>query len=265
MANCDHVGAARAIAKGMSHHTAERPGWWIHTSGTGILTWQDFREKSFGHYCGQNQYDDWDHIDAVTSLPKDALHRDVDIIVLEASAKNPEGCKTAIVAPPMIYGPGRGPVNRRSFQVYELAKTILKLKKGFQVGKGDNVWHQVHIQDLSEVFHELGKAAAEKGGKATWNEKGYYFAENGQFRWGDVATSLTNLAYEARYLDSKDVEQAPYDVVDKYHEWGAYAWGSNSIGKAIRARELFGWTPSHPDIFTLLPSILEQEAKALGL
>ncbi|KAI5298840.1 hypothetical protein KEM56_003734 [Ascosphaera pollenicola] len=265
MANCDHVGAARAIAKGMSHHTAERPGWWIHTSGTGILTWQDHREKSYGDCKGKNQYDDWDNIDKVTSLPEDAVHRDVDIIVLDASAKSPDACKTAIVAPPMIYGPGRGPVNQRSYQVYELAKAILKLKKGIQVGKGDNVWHQVHVRDLSEVFRMLGEAAAAGGGKATWNDKGYYFAENGKFRWGDICTSLTNLAYEARYLDSKEVEQVSYDDVEKYQKWAGYAWGTTSLGKAIRARELFGWVPSHPDIFTLLPSILEGEAKALGL
>ncbi|KAI5286809.1 hypothetical protein KEM54_006488 [Ascosphaera aggregata] len=226
----------------------------------GGFTFQEL-EISPGGVSVKNKYDDWDNIDRVTSLPEDALHREVDIIVLDASARNPDICKTAIAAPPMIYGRGRGPVNQRSYQVYELAKTILQLKKAFQVAK-----------DLSELYRELGEAAAAAaagggggGGKATWNDKGYYFAENGQYRWGDICTALTKLAYEARYIDSNEVEETPCDVVNEYHEMGAYAWGSNSVCKAIRARKLFGWEPSHPDVFTLLPSILEEEAKALGL
>jgi hypothetical protein len=32
----DHEGAARAIAAGLAEgHTAEKPGYWLHTGGTG--------------------------------------------------------------------------------------------------------------------------------------------------------------------------------------------------------------------------------------
>lgn len=263
MADCDHAASSEAIARGMTHHTEERPGWWIHTSGTGILTWEDFRTGEYGFFRN-NAYDDWEKISQVTSLPDDALHREVDKIVLRANSQNPKSCKTAILAPPMIYGPSRGPCNRRSIQTYELAKTILKKQKGFKVGTGENVWHQVHVQDLSNAFLALGEAAAAGGGKATWGAEGYYFAESGQFKWGDIATSLTKIAKEQGRIASADVEQIDGKTADEYDALGAYMWGTNSIGHAIRTRKLLGWEPKQPSVFELLPSILDEEAKALS-
>jgi hypothetical protein len=122
-------------------------------------------------------YNDWDGVGELVTLPDQAAHRVVDKIVLATSANNPH-IKTAIVCPPTIYGPGRGPDNQRSNQAYKGANCILQRKKGFMPGKGKNIWHQVHVQDLSELYLLLGEAAVSGGGKATWNEQGYYLAEN---------------------------------------------------------------------------------------
>ena len=44
--NMDHEGAAKAIAAGMkAGHSKEHPGYWLHTGGTGILTWEDTKEN----------------------------------------------------------------------------------------------------------------------------------------------------------------------------------------------------------------------------
>ena len=67
-------------------------------------------------------FDDWDGVKDVTSLPDAAPHRNVDKIVLAAGTEQGARIKTAIVCPPMIYGPGPGPDNQRSVQAYELAK-----------------------------------------------------------------------------------------------------------------------------------------------
>ncbi|KAJ5716386.1 hypothetical protein N7493_008297 [Penicillium malachiteum] len=253
-ADCDHVAAAEAIAKGAKQHTAERPLWLIHTSGTGILTVEDQRAKSYG-IERPKEYNDWEGVGELVNLPADAFHRNVDEIIINTGKQNPNSVRTAVVCPPTIYGPGRGPVNQKSIQAYLLAAAVLKRGKGFLVGKGENVWHQVHVQDLSNVYLALGDAAAEGGGKATWNDEGYYLAENGSFVWGDI--QQVYFLPEVESLDDKQTTEIL--------SVGLYAWGSNSRGYAHRARKLFGWEPKQPKLIELIPNIVTLEAKGLGL
>lgn len=263
-ADCDHVLSAKAIAKGLAHHTPENPVWLIHTSGTGILTFEDFRASSYG-IERRKEYNDWDGINEVMDLPDDALHRDVDKIIIEAGTRNPSSVKTAIVCPPTIYGPGRGPGNQKSIQAYLLSAAVLKRKKGLLVGQGKNIWHQVHVQDLSDVYLALGEAAAAGGGKATWGDQGYYFAENGSFVWGDIQRAVAKAAFEKKLIPSPEVEPLQDDKVAELHPFGLYAWGTNSRGHAIRARKLLGWSPHRPSLLELIPHIVDVEAKDLGL
>ncbi|KAB8078440.1 hypothetical protein BDV29DRAFT_166375 [Aspergillus leporis] len=263
-ADCDHVASAEAIAKGAAHHTPERPVWWIHTSGTGILTVEDFRTNTWGLYRSK-EYNDWEGVDELVNLPDDSLHRDVDKIVIATAQRNPQSVKTAIVCPPTIYGPGRGPGNQKSMQAYLLAAAVLRRKKGFLVGEGKNIWHQIHAQDLSGVYRALGEAAAAGGGDATWNDKGYYLAENGQFAWGDIQREVARVAYEKKLIPSPDVESLPDAQVTELNQFGLYAWGSSSRGHALRARKLLGWSPNKPSLKELIPEIVDIEAKELGL
>ncbi|KAE8383274.1 hypothetical protein BDV26DRAFT_251992 [Aspergillus bertholletiae] len=263
-ADCDHVASAEAIAKGAAHHTPEKPVWVIHTSGTGILTVEDFRTNTWGFYRSK-EHNDWDGVDELLNLPDDSFHRNVDKIIIEASQRNPESVKTAIVCPPTIYGPGRGPGNQKSVQAYWLAATVLKIKKGFLVGEGKNIWHQVHVRDLSDVYGALADAAAAGGGKATWNDKGYYLAENGQFVWGDIQREVARVAYEKKLIPSPEVESLPDAQVSELNEFGLYAWGSSSRGHSLRARKLLGWSPRQPSLKELIPEIVDIEAKTLGL
>ncbi|KAL4807754.1 hypothetical protein BDV18DRAFT_135972 [Aspergillus unguis] len=263
-ADCDHVASANAIAKGAAHHTAQKPLWLIHTSGTGILTVEDFRSNTWG-LERPKQHDDWDGVDELLNLPDDALHRNVDKIIIEAGQRSPDSVKVAIVCPPTIYGPGRGPGNQKSVQAYWLAAAVLKRKKGFLVGEGKNYWHQIHVQDLSDLYRLLGDAAAAGGGKATWNDKGYYLAENGPFVWGDVQRAVAKAAYEKKLIPSPDAEPISDAEVSELNNFGLYAWGSSSRGWSHRGKKLLGWSPSKPSLLELIPSIVDIEAKDLGL
>ncbi|KAF9891002.1 hypothetical protein FE257_005259 [Aspergillus nanangensis] len=263
-ADCDHVASAKAIAKGVAHHTPQNPVWLIHTSGTGILTVEDFRTNTWGLYRTK-EHNDWEGIDELVNLPDDSLHRDVDKIIIDAGKPDSDSAKTAIICPPTIYGPGRGPGNQRSVQAYWLTEAVLKRKKGLLVGEGKNIWHQVHVQDLSNVYLLLADAAAAGGGPATWNEKGYYLAENGPFVWGDIQREVARVAYEKKLIPSPDVEPLSDAQVTELNQFGLYAWGSSSRGHAIRAKKLLGWTPTKPSLKELIPSIVDLEAKTLGL
>ena len=182
LANADHAAAAEAIARGLGGRSAEQgAGYWVHTSGTGVLCGDDIEKKSFGSASSKFYSDDDEGVGKVTSLPDSAPHRGIDKIVLEASAANPH-IKTAIVAPSTIYGQGQGPGNQRSLQLPELARFILQRKEGFHIGAGLNRWMSVHIADLSKLYLRLVEEALKPdGGVATWGARGYYFVENGIF------------------------------------------------------------------------------------
>lgn len=264
-ANCDHVASATAIAKGAQQHTSERPVWIIHTSGTSILSIEDQRACSYG-IERTKEYNDWEGVSELVNLPADAVHRNVDEIILGASKCNPTAVKTAIVCPPTIYGPGRGPGNQKSIQAYLLAAAVLKRKRGFLVGAGENVWHQVHIQDLSKIYMILAESAAAGGGKATWNEEGYYLAENGPFLWGDIQRAVAQAAFDMRLIPSPEVEELNDAArIAEIFPAAIYAWGSNSRGHAIRARKLFDWDPKLPKLIELVQRIVEIEATDSGL
>lgn len=198
-------------------------------------------------------------------MPDSALHRHVDKIVLRMSSANPDAINTAIVCPPCIYAPGRGPDNQRSVQVYEAAKAILKRKRAFLPVKGENIWHEVHVHDLSNLYVLLGEAAASGGGKATWNENGYYFAENGSFVWKDVFQGIAGIGQEKVLIDTDETPSLSTDELNKLHPYAATLWGSNSRGKAERAKKLLGWNPKGDSLKAHLPAIVEGEAQALGL
>ena len=208
-------------------------------------------------------YNDWDGVHELVAMPDHAAHRVVDKIVLATSAQNPN-VKTAIVCPPTIFGPGRGPDNQRSHQAYYAALDILKRKSGFLAGKGQNIWHMVHVQDLSDLYLKLGESAFSNG-TATWNEQGYYLAENGSFVWGDVLKQITKLCKKQGFIDSDDTPELNEAQLKEIEPVGELIWGTNSRGESIRGKKLLGWQPKQQSLFDELPAIVEGEAAALGL
>ncbi|KAJ5710330.1 hypothetical protein N7488_004486 [Penicillium malachiteum] len=211
------------------------------------------------------QFDDWEGVDELLNLPEDAVHRPVDKIIIEAGRIAPDSVKTAIICPPSIYGPGRGSGNQKSVQTYWFAEAVLKRKKGFLVGEGKNIWHYVHIQDLSDLYLRLGDAAAAGGGDATWNDKGSYLAENGSFVWGDFERAVARSAYDRKLIPSPEVDALDDAQVTEVHPLGLKYWGANSRGHAYRGKRLLGWSPRQPSLLDHIPQIVETEARPLGL
>ena len=204
-----------------------------------------------------------------TSLPDTAFHRAVDKIVLTAGTEHADRIKTAIVCPPTIYGPGRGPGNQRSMQLYELSRAILQRGQGFTVGAGKARWTSVNVWDLSEVYLSLVEAAtANMQGKyhtASWGPEGYYFTEAGEFVWGEIAHQITTAAHKQGLLSSDTVVSLSPEEVKKMSPYGAYLWGTDSRCKAIRSRKLLGWNPTAKTIQEEVPDAVKSEAKSLGL
>jgi hypothetical protein len=258
-ANCDHEPSARAIAKGLARKDV--PGFWIHTSGTLILGTETIMNEEWGNRLDK-VFDDWDNVGELTSHPDQAAHRNVDKIVL---ASYSDTVKTAIVCPPTIYGPGRGPDNTRSVQVYQATEAFLKHQQAFQVGKGENIWHAVHVQDLSELYLLLGEAAANGGPPATWNDQGYYLAESEAFVWGDILQSVAKIAHKKGLLPTSDVKSLAPEEAGQLLRNAKYSTGTNSRGVSIRAKRLLGWKPTMSSLEDEIPNIVDNEARLLGI
>ena len=95
----------------MRGHTPNKPGYWLHTGGTGILTYEDSKNDYQGlGKRSEKEYYDLSGIEELTHLPDEAFHRNVDKLVLDAGIKHREVLKTIIVCPPTIYGQPESPL-----------------------------------------------------------------------------------------------------------------------------------------------------------
>lgn len=268
----DHEGSAKAIAKGLlSGHSKANPGFWIHISGTGILCWKDMETSTYGEAPSQKPYDDLEDVSALTHLPDSAWHREIDKAVLEANAANPDVVKTAIVCPPTIYGPGRGPGNKRSRQVYELARVTLANGQAPQLGKGLTEWDNVHVHDLSALTLLLvNNAVSTKesdGSEDTeiWGANGYFLAENGHHVWGQLSKRIAEIAYKKGYIGTDEVKVFTIEEAKEAADMQAATWGLNSKGFAKRAKKYLGWKPIGKSLEDELEDIVVAEAKTLGI
>ncbi|OCK84020.1 NAD dependent epimerase/dehydratase family protein [Lepidopterella palustris CBS 459.81] len=261
-AHADHPGAAAALVAGLAQRA--EGGFLIHTSGTGTLCVGDLDNGTFG-IKSEKLFNDLDGIAEITSLPDHAPHRNVDTIVLAAGAEPSGKVRTAIVCPSTIYGPGRGPDNKRSIQVYEMAKAVLQRGKGFQVNDGQNIWTQIHIQDLSNAYVRLVEEAVKGGGSATWGAEGYYFVENGDFKWADVATAIADYAAKQKLIRDATVEAVSREDAEKLFPYGSVLWGLNSRARGLRAKKVLGWKPVQKGLLESIPEIVDGEARSLGL
>ncbi|KAJ5781198.1 hypothetical protein N7457_006358 [Penicillium paradoxum] len=245
----DHVGASKAIIAGLvAGHSKENPGW-LHTGGTGILTWEDSDKNEYGNRS-EHVYSDWDGVGELLNLPDRAFHRNVDQLVLEAGTKHADVLKTALVCPPTIYDKGRGPVSRRRRQVYELANVTLRPQKAPITGAGQAIWNHIHVHDLSDVYALLVDAAsAARTDDGLWGPRAYCLTENGEHCWGELAQATA--------------EEAVKPGAKAYAGFESVSWGLNSRGRSQRARKILGWAPSRPSLVNELPEILRSEAQRL--
>lgn len=263
----DHDNGARNIAKGLADgHTADKPGYWIHVSGTSILTWYDAKVRRFGDPpLPEQKYHDIEGVERlINELPDEADHRTTDKIVLDA---NSDTVKVAIVCPPTIYGTGSGVINTRSMQVPNLAKGTLE--KGFApiVGEGKTEWDHVHIDDLGDLFVRLADATqdpSKAGNPEIFGRRAYFFAENGHHVWSEVSKWIAESASKLGYLPEALTKVASQKEVDQMDGAATPSYYRNSKGVAARARKYLGWEAKGEPLKATISGVVEGEAKALG-
>lgn len=92
-----------------------------------------------------------------------------------------------------------------------------------------------------------------------WGSKAYYFTENGEHVWGELAKSTAEAATKLGYLPEATAESIDLESAKKYAGFESLSWGMNSRGRAQRAREILGWRPSRPSLLEELPTVVRSE------
>lgn len=277
-ADADSKPAVQAIIRGLAAtHSSSRPGFLIHTSGTGTLMYADVQGSRYGEAPtdGDIYHDLSDGLAEMRrKIPADFLRRGVDDLVCGAERATDGAVKAAVVCPPLIYGQGRGPANQRSMQIPELVRVTLERGKGVVVGKGKNCWSCVHVHDLSNLYLKLvenaaaGESLAEWPGKpALWGEEGFFFCESGEVRMQELAQEVVAQAKKQGYLknEKEEVEGIGPEEASQSTHRGDVLWGCNSRSRAKRAREALGWEPVGKGWKEVVEEQVGMEAEALGL
>ena len=224
-ASADHRPAAEAFLEALSGSGKI----FLHTSGSSIVGRRDE-----GRY-GEAVFDENTPIEpSPARAARVALNRDI-----LASAEN--GVRAVVIAPSLIYGEGLG-VNPDSMQVPWLIDLARRTGAARHIGPGTNVWSNVHIRDLADLYL-LALQSAPAGS--------FFYAENGENAMRDVCAAIgKTLGYGEGTTEMTLAEAAGY--------WGEGpandTMGSNSRVRALRARAELGWAPNGPSLIEEIES-----------
>lgn len=190
----------------------------IHTSGSSIVGTQS---------AGHRSDDVFDETTTFTPVPARAARVALNERILSHAES---GFRPVIVCPSLIYGLGLG-AGAHSMQIPWLIATARKHGVAKHYGPGENVWSNVHIDDLV-VLYRLALEAAPAGA--------FYFAENGEASMKDLCVSINRML-------GFDGDSAAMSLEDAAADWGEgpaqNTMGSNSRVRAVRARRELSWQP----------------------
>ena len=213
-ADSDHRGAVEVMLQAMED--TDKP--FLHTSGTSIVGYPDQGEVSDSIFDEEMPF---------TPSPGRIERVSINEEVVKAANR---GIRTVVLCPSLIYGEGLG-ISKDSMQVPWLLTVADKFGTAKHIGSGGNIWSNVHIQDLTDLYC-LALKGAPSGS--------FYFAENGENSMREVCESINTMM---------GVNSPPLSmtIAEASVEWGEspanHTMGSNSRVRAKRARLELGWDP----------------------
>ncbi|KAL4876685.1 NAD dependent epimerase/dehydratase family protein [Aspergillus karnatakaensis] len=264
LAATNHPASANAIQRGLSSPSRKNPGYWIQMSGATMVAGEEIKAGRFG-FASDKKYNDVDDLDAVKNIIRANPGRVVDNLIL---AQDPKTIRTALIAGPCIHGVGSGPVNKRSIQAPEIARNTLGRKKGFRLGKGENVWGFIHVEDLGALFARLLGAAIQGSDDGdVWGGNGVYFPENGSVVFKDLYSAIATEAQKQGFIDTDEIDEITPEEANGLSPHAAAVWGTNANLTSSRAQARLDWKPAadRPKYLDDVPTIVRLEAESLGL
>jgi nucleoside-diphosphate-sugar epimerase len=213
-ASADHRGAVTALLDALAGSGKA----FIHTSGSSIVGTRSRGERSD---------DVFDEDTPITPSPARVARVELNHFIVGA---HDWGCRPVIVCPSLIYGIGHG-AGRDSVQVPLLIKLAKKRGNAAHAGPGENIWSNVHIDDLVPLY-VLAIERAPAGS--------FYFAENGENSMLEACAAINRMLGLEGPPSAMTMQEAAA-------EWGEGTaedtMASNSRVRARRARTELGWRP----------------------
>ena len=234
-ASADHAGAVESLIAGLEGSSKPL----LHTSGSSVVG-----DDARGSRRSEQVFDG---LTPLVVNPAKQSRRNIDLSVLGAAAR---GVRSAVICPSLIYGVGAG-LNPHSVQIPFLVANARERGRVQIVGAGLNVWSNVHIDDVVDLYL-LALAKAPAGA--------FYFAENGEASFGDIGAAI------ASRLALPEVESLPPELAAQ--RWGEpkayFSLGSNSRVSSIRARRELGWAPRHASLIDWILDAMPVDASAVS-
>ena len=233
-ASADHADSIHALIRGLVGSSKPL----IHTSGSSIVG-----DDARGRYASESIFDESTPL-VVQELKQP--RRNIDLMVLAAAAND---VRAIVICPSLIYGQGKG-LNPKSVQIPFLADNARQQGVVHVVGNGCNIWSNVHIDDIVDLYEQaLSNAPA----------GAFYFAANGEASFQEVGNAL------AKRLGLTTVEHLRPELAAK--RWGVqrayYSFGSNSRVRSVRARQELGWNPRHSSAIDWILGEMPVESNSL--
>jgi nucleoside-diphosphate-sugar epimerase len=230
-ANAEHRGVVEAILPAL----AGTGKAFLQTSGSSVVA--DLA-------AGEPTEKVYDEDTPVRPLPGRSARVALNELVLAAAR---DGIRAVVLCPSLIYGAGSG-VNPRSIQIPWLIALAKKHGVPKHVGRGLNIWSNVHIDDLVDLYLlAFDKAPA----------GAFYYVENGENSMREACRAM------GRMLGLGERTE-PMTLAEAAAEWGEgavnYTMGSNSRVRAARARRELGWAPHRPALLEDIEHGSYQEA-----
>ncbi|KAL1640209.1 hypothetical protein SLS58_007160 [Diplodia intermedia] len=273
-----HLPSVKAIHEGFKRHRdASKPASWLQITGATLLASDDIASQTFGEPPSSPSSSTTTHTDLDSSAiwaqaakhPRRTVDNYMREIAESSSSPSSGAIQTALLVGPIIYGAGRGPGNRRSVQIPELARTAVRRGRAWRVGRGLAGWDHVHVRDLSDIAVRLVERAVRGGGRAeggVWGRDGVYFAGVGRrVSFGDISRSIAAAAVALGAADSLDVEALSAEEADKLVGHASVLLGTNARCDARRAAEKLGWKPQYQSLEQAIEETVRDEAGKLGV
>lgn len=198
----------------------------IHTSGSSVISQKD------GGQARATIFDDASiDFKTLAPIPERADRYENDRLVLMA---NGQGIRSAVICPSMAYGCWPG-IHKDTVQLRMLIEQAIASGQPRYVGAGENVWSNVFIDDLADLYALVVE---------TEGASGYFFAENGECTLREIVEAIGLLLRSPNPARSWSREEA-------IAHWGVraeFGLASNSRVKGTRARSVLGWKPSGPSL-----------------
>ena len=213
-AEANHAGVVDAIAAAVRGSGK----LFLHTSGSGIVATDAAGEPV------DTIYDEYSTF--TPSFPRMVQRAAIDQVVFDCAKQN---VRAVVVRPTMIYGGGKG-VRTESAQVPALIDNAKKEGIGLHIGRGENHWANVHIDDVVDLYLlALDKAPA----------GALYYAEKGEEQLKTVAASISRLLG----YGGKTRNWSPQEAEAALGPKAISSFGSNSRVRGKRSRAELGWKP----------------------